>query len=273
MHEAARKFIKRPAGVVAGLFVVGLVFVAVITKIVHIGAEAFGPDVMAPPSLIHLLGTDDLGRSVLRNLLEGTRVSIVVGLSAAVAALVAGTLLGALSGFYGGRVDAAIMRLTELFQVMPTFIMAALIVAMAGPSVTGVIVVISLLAWPQVARLMRGEVIRVREREFVDAARCLGFRERTILAFEIVPNAIAPVLAVSTLIIGQAILLEASLSFLGLASPDAISWGRMLNNGQRFLFNGWWLSVFPGLAIFLTVLAFNLLGDAIGSALDPKSGR
>jgi peptide/nickel transport system permease protein len=273
MHNAGRKFVRRPAGVVSAVFVLMLIVIAVATKIVHVGAEVFGPDVMAPPSWLHLLGTDDLGRSVLRNLLEGTRVSIIVGLAAAFAALIVGTLLGAVSGFYGGRTDAAIMRLTELFQVMPTFIMAALIVAMAGPSVTSVIVVIALLAWPQVARLMRGEVMRVREREFVDAARCLGFRERTILAFEIVPNAIAPVLAVSTLIIGQAILLEASLSFLGLASPDAISWGRMLNNGQRFLFNGWWLSVFPGLAIFLTVLAFNLLGDAIGYALDPKSGR
>jgi peptide/nickel transport system permease protein len=131
--------------------------------------------------------------------------------------------------------------------------------------------VIALLGWPQVARLMRAEVMRIKHLEFVDAVRCLGTRETRILTGEIVPNALTPVLAAGTLIVGHAILLEAGLSFFGLSSADLISWGRMLNSGQRFLFNAWWLSLFPGIAIFLTVLAFNLLGDALGSALNPRS--
>ena len=130
--------------------------------------------------------------------------------------------------------------------------------------------VISLLAWPQVARLMRGEVMRIKQLEFVDAVRCLGVKESTILATDIVPNALAPALAAGSLIVAHAILLEAALSFFGLSSVDIISWGRMLNSGQRFLFNAWWLSVFPGAAIFATVLAFNLFGDALGSALNPR---
>ena len=163
------------------------------------------------------------------------------------------------------------MRIAEVFQVVPSFILAAVIVALSGPGLTRVVSVIALLAWPQAARLMRGEVMRVKGLEFVDAVRCLGVREPVILATEVIPNALAPVLAAGTLIVAQAILLEAALSFLGLSSADLVSWGRMLNSGQRFLYNAWWLSVFPGAAIFLTVLAFNLLGDAVGAALNPRS--
>jgi len=163
------------------------------------------------------------------------------------------------------------MRVSEMFQVVPSFILAAVIVALSGTGLTQVVAVIVLLAWPQIARITRGEVMRVKQLEFVDAVRCLGVREWTLLATEVVPNAMAPVLAAGTLVVAQAILLEASLSFLGLSSADIVSWGRMLNAGQRFLFNAWWMSVFPGLAIFLTVLAFNLLGDAIGSALNPRT--
>jgi peptide/nickel transport system permease protein len=194
-----------------------------------------------------------------------------VGLSAAFAATVIGTLVGALAGFYGGVGDLLLMRISEAFQVIPSFILAAVIVALSGPGVSRVILVIAFLSWPQTARLMRSEVMRLKQLEFVDAVRCLGIPERTILAREIVPNAMVPVLAVGTLIIGPAILLETALSFFGLSSPEVVTWGRMLASGQRFLFNAWWLSFFPGTAIFLTVLAFNLLGDAIGAALDPRA--
>jgi peptide/nickel transport system permease protein len=168
------------------------------------------------------------------------------------------------------------MRISEIFQVLPTFILAAVIVALSGPGLPQVIVVIAILAWPQTARVMRGEVMRIKQLDFVAALHCLGIGETEILLREIIPNALAPVLAVGTLIVGQAILLEASLGYLGLSSPEIVSWGRMLNDGQRFLFNAWWLSLFPGAAIFLTVLAFNLGGDAVSAALDPRqsgSGR
>jgi peptide/nickel transport system permease protein len=144
------------------------------------------------------------------------------------------------------------------------------IVALAGPGLSHVVAVIALLSWPQTARVARGEVLRVSRLDFVDGLRCLGVPEWRILLAEVVPNAIGPVIALGTLIVGNAILLEASLSFLGLSSPDLVSWGRILSVGQRFLFQAWWLSVFPGLAIFLTVLAFNLLGDALGDVLNPR---
>jgi peptide/nickel transport system permease protein len=156
--------------------------------------------------------------------------------------------------------------------VVPSFILAALIVALSGSGLPQIITVIAILAWPQTARLMRGEVLRIKRLEFSAAMRCLGLGEARILALEIVPNAVPPVLAVGTLIVGQAILLEAALSFFGLGNPDVVSWGRMLNHGQQFLGSGWWMSFFPGMAIFLTVLSFNLLGDAIGVALDPRRG-
>ena len=227
-------------------------------------------DVMAPPSAQYWLGTDELGRSVLVQIVHGVRVSLTVGLLAAFGATVLGVAVGAAAGFVGGTIDTAVMRLSEIFQVMPTFILAALIVALAGPGEFRVIIVIAVLSWPQVARLIRGEVLRLKQLEFVDAVRCLGIPEGRILLFEIVPNALAPVIALATLKIAQAILLEASLSFFGLSSPEVVSWGKTLNSGQRFLNQAWWLSVFPGAAIFLTVLAFNVLGDAVRDAFNPR---
>jgi peptide/nickel transport system permease protein len=267
-----QRFLAYPTGVVAGAYVLILVLVAAATPILP------GPDpqqisneVMQAPSFAHLLGTDELGRDVLAGIVHGVEVSLTVGFAAALAATLIGVVIGATAGYWGGFFDLLVMRIAEVFQVVPSFILAAVIVALSGPGLTRVVSVIALLAWPQVARLMRGEVMRIKALEFVDAVRCLGVREPVILATEIIPNALAPVLAAGTLIVAQAILLEAALSFLGLSSADLVSWGRMLNSGQRFLYNAWWLSVFPGTAIFLTVLAFNLLGDAVGAALNPRT--
>ena len=274
MREAWARLAEHKAGVVGLLFIVMLIVAAVAAPLLsgHDPA-ALSNDVMAPPSGAHWFGTDELGRDVFAGMSQGVQVSLTVGFAAALAASIVGILIGAVAGFFGGKVDLGLMRFSEMFQVMPSFILAAVIVALAGPGLTRVVGVIAILAWPQVARVMRGEVLRVRQLEFVDAVRCLGFREEAILLREVIPNAIAPVLAIGTLIVGQAILLEAALSFLGLSSADLISWGRMLNSGQRLLFNAPWLSIFPGAAIFLTVLAFNLLGDAVGAALDPKGRR
>ena len=254
------------------MYVAILALIAVVTfALPGVDPHQISDQAMAGPSLDHPLGTDELGRDMLLGVLYGSQVSLAVGLSAAIGATLLGVMLGAAAGFYGGWLDLAVMRIAEMFQVVPSFILAAVIVAMSGTGLTRVVAVIVLLAWPQIARITRGEVLRIKQLEFVDAVRCLGIPERSILAFEVVPNAMAPVLAAGTLIVAQAILLEASLSFLGLSSADIVSWGRMLNAGQRFLFNAWWMSVFPGMAIFLTVLAFNLLGDAIGSALNPRT--
>lgn len=262
------------SGLVALAFIMLLVVVAVAVNFIpQLNPYQLSDAAMQPPSAEHLLGTDDLGRSVLAGVLYGARISLIVGFFAALVATVIGVLLGAISGFYGGWLDTLVMRIAEFFQVVPSFILAAVIVAMTGPGLAQIVVIVGLLAWPQVARVMRGEVMRVKQLEFVDAARCLGISERDVLAGEVIPNAVAPVLAVGTLIVAQAILLEASLSFLGLSSAELISWGRMLNNGQRFLFNAWWLAFFPGIAIFLTVLAFNVFGDAVGAVFNPRKTR
>lgn len=271
MREFWLKFAGHRFGLAGLVFIVALIVLAVIYPfIVPYDPAAISNDIMMGPSARHWLGTDDLGRDVFAGMCQGIQVSLTVGFAAALASSVLGILIGSVAGFAGGRTDLGLMRFSEMFQVMPSFILAAVIVAIAGPGLARVVAVIAILAWPQVARVIRGEVLRIRQLEFVDAVRCLGYREGTILFHEVIPNALPPVLAVGTLIVGQAILLEASLSFLGLSSADLISWGRMLNNGQRFLFDAWWLSFFPGAAIFLTVLAFNLVGDAVGAVLNPK---
>jgi peptide/nickel transport system permease protein len=227
-------------------------------------------DITQPPSLGHLFGTDDLGRDVFLQFIYGVRVSLVIGTAAALATSLVGVLVGAYAGFNGGKIDLFVMRVTEMFQVIPTFVLAAVIVAMWGPGLTRIILVIAILAWPQVALVVRGEVLRIKKLDFIDATRCLGYGEAYLLLNEIIPNALRPVLALGTLAVGQAILLEASLSFLGLGDPSLISWGRMLSTGQEYLLTAWWLSVFPGLGVFLMVMACNLLGDGVGGFLNPK---
>ena len=271
MLKAFRELRRDPAGVASGAFILMLVFIAVFAPVIFAtDPNEISGDVLTPPLELAPLGTDELGRDVLVALAFGVRVSLLVGLATALAATVVGILVGSFAGYYGNRLDTLLMRITEVFQVMPTFILAALIVALAGPGLAQLVGVIAMLSWPQAARVMRGEVLRVKNLEFVDAARCLALGELRVMLGEVVPNAIGPVVAVGTLTVGQAILIEASLSFLGLSSTDVVSWGRMLNSGQQRLFDAWWLSVFPGLAVFVTVLAFNLLGDSLSRVFNPR---
>jgi len=271
MHSFWRRFTKDPIGVASAVFILLLVGIALTAPVLlPVDPNKITDDVMSRPFETYALGTDELGRNVLTSLVYGIRVSLSVGFLAAFMATVFGVLVGAISGYCGGIIDTVVMRFSEMFQVVPGFILAVVIVAISGPGLLTVTAVIALLAWPQTARVMRGQVLRIKQLEYVDAVRCLGISEVRILIGEILPNAIAPVIAVGALIVAEAILLEAALSFLGLSSPETISWGKLLNSGQRFLFQAWWLSLFPGTAIFVTVLAFNLLGDAIGAALNPK---
>jgi peptide/nickel transport system permease protein len=260
-----------PAGW-CGSFIL-LVFIAgtlIIPFILTDDPTAVSADIMLPPAFGHLFGTDDLGRDVFLQFVYGVRVSLLIGVTAALATCLIGVLVGAYAGFNGGRVDLFVMRVTEMFQVIPTFVLAAVIVAMWGPGLARIILVIAVLAWPQVALVVRGEVLRIKKLDFIDAARCLGYSEAYLLLNEVIPNALRPVLALGTMAVGQAILLEASLSFLGLGDPSLVSWGKMLSTGQEYLLTGWWLSVFPGIGIFMLVLACNLLGDGLGGFLNPK---
>jgi peptide/nickel transport system permease protein len=272
--NALRAILRNPAGGISTAFVVFLVLVALVGPWLYpVDPFDLSMDTSEPPGGVRPLGTDDLGRDVLAGMIEGIKVSLAVGCAAALAATFLGIMVGAVAGYLGGWADTLLMRVAEFFQVMPTFILAVLIVSIVGPGLTRIVAIIALLSWPQTARVARGEVLRVSQLDFVDSVRCLGIPGWRILITEILPNAVGPALAIATLIMAHAILLEASLSFLGLSAPDVISWGRMLSIGQHYLFTAWWLSVFPGLAIFLTVLAFNLLGDALGDALNPRRAK
>lgn len=259
---------------VSGSIIVALMLLTIVGPLLR-GDEhqELTTDILVPPGAGNLLGTDELGRSLVMQLILGVQTSLLVGLAAAFSATALGVMVGAIAGFASNAVGTGIMRVAEIFQAMPTFILAAVVVALSGPGTTRLIVVIALLSWPQTARLMYGQVLRVRALEFVDALRCLGIPEWRILWFEVVPNAVAPVIALGTLIIGQAILLEAALAFFGLSAPDIPSWGRMLSTGQRFIYQAWWLTVFPGVAIIVTVLAFNLFGDCVTRAFNPRASE
>jgi peptide/nickel transport system permease protein len=218
----------------------------------------------------YLLGTDNLGRDVYSGVLFGSQVSFLVGVSAAAAATTLGIAVGGLAGYYGGRVDALLMRTSELFQILPQFILALLIVALFGSGLEKVIFVIAILGWPLTARLVRAEFLSLKQREFVEAARALGTSDLGIGLRVLLPNALPPAIVAGSLGVAQAILLEAGLSFFGLGDPNRMSWGLMLNNAQGFLRRAWWMSLFPGAAIALAVLAFNLFGDGINDALNPR---
>ncbi|MEE9294266.1 MAG: ABC transporter permease [Phycisphaerae bacterium] len=225
------------------------------------------------PSLAHPLGTDSLGRDQLARLLFGSRTSLSMGLMVVSVAVIIGAPLGALAGYFGGRVDEIIMRLTDVFLAFPPLLLAIGIAAALGPSFTNAMFAIALTWWPWYTRLVRAQALSLRERSFVEAARGIGVKDVTIIRQHILPNVLTPVLVQGTLDIGSAILIAAGLSFIGLgARPPVADWGAMINEGRLYVLSGrWWLATFPGLAIFLTALAFNLLGDGVRDATDPRT--
>ena len=215
------------------------------------------------------LGTDTLGRDVAAQLAYGAQVSLLVGLVSTLVALLIGVPLGALAGFYGGYVDEGAMRFTEFFQTIPNFALAIVLVAIFEPTLASITLAIAIVSWPPVARLVRAEVMSVRRREFVDAARLAGLSKPRILLTQVLPNTVSPIIVMASLMVATAILLESSLAFLGLGDPNALSWGYMIGAARTVIRSAWWLSFFPGLAIIITVLALNLIGEGLNDALNP----
>lgn len=223
------------------------------------------------PGADYLLGTDDLGRDVLTRILYGARISLLVGFVAVGIASVIGILLGALAGYYGGWIDSIIMRFVDVMLCFPSFFLILAVIAFLEPSIWNIMIIIGLTGWMGVARLVRAEFLSLRERDFVQAARALGASDGRVIFRHILPNALSPVLVSATLGVAGAILTESALSFLGIGvQPPTPSWGNMLIAGKQTLGTAWWLSAFPGLAILLTVLGYNLLGEGIRDALDPR---
>jgi len=266
-----RRFLRNRAAAAGGLWVLGLILIGLLAPWLAVGDPLrVGGDAFAPPGRDYWFGTDNQGRDIWSGILHGTRVSLTVGFLAAVTSSSIGITVGAAAGFYGGRADAFLMRMTELFQIMPRFFLALIIISLFGAGLGKVIFVIGVLSWPPTARLIRAEFLSLKQREFIEAARATGMGDLGLCFQQILPNALAPAVVAGSLDVAQAILLEASLSFFGLGDPNLISWGSMLYGAQGYLHQGWWLSVFPGTAIFLTVLAFNLMGDGINEALNPR---
>ncbi|MGV2908471.1 ABC transporter permease [Achromobacter sp. AGC25] len=218
-------------------------------------------------------GTDLMGRDILAGLFHGARVSLLVGSASAAIALAIGLLVGAVAGYAGPRTDAVLMRITELFQTVPSFLLAIVLVAILGPSLTTIILALGVTSWTGIARLTRGEFISLREREFVRAAQTLGAGHARIIFLEILPNALPPIIVTTAVLVAQAILSEAGLAFLGLGDPNVVSWGSMVGAGREALRTAWYMTALPGLTIMATVLALNLLSDAVNDALNPKLRR
>ena len=226
------------------------------------------------PSTSHFLGTDELGRDVFSRILTGTRVSLKVAVFVLTFAVVFGTLVGAISGYAGGIVDEVLMRFTDMFLAFPALILAIAIASTIGRSLTNTMIALSTVFWPWYARLVRGQVLSIRERDYVDAARSIGISSWRLMMRHILPNAVAVVIIQVTLDVGYAILATSSLSFIGLgAQPPSPEWGTMLASARNYLRDAWWYTTFPGLALTMTVFAFNVLGDGLQEALDPRSSR
>ena len=228
-------------------------------------------NVLSPPDTTHLFGTDELGRDVLSRMIWGSRASLKVGFIAVGIAITIGTILGSFAGFYGGIIDSLLMRFVDIMLAFPTFFLILAVIAIVEPSISTIMIIIGLTGWMDVARLVRAEFLSLKERDFVSSARAIGASDLRIIFKHIIPNALSPVFVAATFGIAGAILTESGLSFLGLGvQPPEPSWGNILTSGKDNITVAWWLSLFPGLAILVTVLSYNLVGEGLRDALDPR---
>lgn len=273
---ALGRLLANPAAV-AGALLLLLILLAAATApwiFPHDPLDMVGPPILWPGQDHEFwLGTDTMGRDVAAGLAHGARVSLTVGVTAALLSLVIGIAIGAAAGYFGGWVDVALMRVTELLQTIPAFLLVVVIVAIARPSVTVIALSIGVASWPVVARLVRAEFRTLRESEFVQAARSLGFSHVRIALLEILPNALPPVIVTTSVLVANAILMESALSFMNMGDPNAVSWGSMIGDAREMLRTAWYLAALPGVSIILTVLSLNLLGDALNDAFNPRLSR
>ncbi len=265
---------KRNRAAVGGLVIVfGVVVAASMAPLLFAEDPLF---IVAPPDLwpfadaSHLLGTDSIGRDIAAIMFHGARTTLAIGIVAALLASTMGVVIGAMAGYYGGWADDILMRFTEVFQTIPNLIFLLAVVALLGAEIETIVLAIGLVSWPSIARLVRAEFLSLREREFVLACRTIGMSPPRIIFSQILPNALPPVIVMTSLLVAGAVLFESALSFLGLGDPDVASWGRLIGEGRSSLRTAWYISAIPGVAILLTVLGLNLMGDGLNDALNPK---
>jgi peptide/nickel transport system permease protein len=269
-------FFKNPLLLVGTLVVATVALLAILAPMIapYDPSDINVRAILLPPSWEHWCGTDTLGRDVLTRMLYGARVSLAVGFVAVGIALLVGIILGSIAGHYGGRIDGALMRLTDMVLCFPTFFLILAVIAFLEPSIWNIMIVIGLTSWMGVTRLVRAEFLSLREREFILAARSIGLPSFQLIVRYLLPNAIGPILVSAVLGVAGAVLVESGLSFLGLGvQPPDPSWGNMLTEGKDNIQIAWWLSVYPGLAILITVLGYNLLGEGLRDLFDPKSSK
>jgi len=270
--DLLRRFLRHPGAVVGAVALALVVALALLAPVLFPGSpwDMAGAPFAPPGEDGMLLGTDSLGRDIAAGIAYGARVSLLVGVVATAVSVVIGVTLGALAGYLGGVVDDLVMRFTEFFQTIPSFVLAILLVAIFTPSIASIVGAIAVVSWPPVARVVRAEFLSLRNREFVQAAEVLGKRPLAIVLTDILPNALSPIIVLASLNTASAILLESSLSFLGLGDPNLMSWGFLIGSGRSVIRLAWWMSVFPGIAIFVTVLALNLIGEGLSDAMNPR---
>ncbi|CAI8814348.1 Di/tripeptide transport system permease protein DppC [Pseudomonas sp. IT-P12] len=273
---ALRRFAGNPTAIGGLLFLLLVSVLALIAPLLFPGDPlAMEADALLWPGQDwhYPLGTDALGRDVLAGIVHGGRVSLQVGMLASLFGVSLGLSIGALAGYFGGRVDYALQRLIEIFQTMPSFVLLVALVAIAQPSVPTLIFAIGIISWPTVARLVRAEVRSIREREYILAARSVGYSQLRIIVLEVLPNILPTLIVTTSIMVASAVLMESALSFMGLGDPNQVSWGSMIGSGREQIRSAWYLTAIPGLAIFLTVLAFNLIGDGLTDAFNPHQAN
>ena len=264
---------RRNKSAVFGLGVILLVIIMAVTANFLYPFDPFrlaGKPLSGPGMNGFLLGSDSLGRDVAAGIVHGAKTSLLIGLIATLVAVLIGIVFGAFSGYYGGRLDDFLMRITEIFQTIPSFIFAILLVAIMKPSIVSIVIAIAVVSWPGVARLVRGEFLALKSREFVQACHTLGMSDLRIMLREILPNCMSPIIVIGSLMVATAILIESGLAFLGLGDPNIMSWGFQIGAGRTMLRSAWWVCTFPGVAILITVLAINLVGEGLNDALNPR---
>jgi peptide/nickel transport system permease protein len=271
MRELARRFARNRPAVVGLLVLLAVVAIALAAPLLypHSPFDLVGKP-FEPPFGDYLFGTDQLGRDVTAEVVHGARTTLLIGLLATAIAVLVGATIGGIAGYYGGRIDVLLMRFTEIFQTIPFFLFAILLVAVLTPSIRNVVIAIAVVSWPPMARLVRGEFLAMRQREFVLACVGMGMTNARIILVQILPNTLSPIIVTGSLMIASAILIESGLSFLGLSDPNTMSWGYVIGQGRTALRSAWWVCTIPGIAILLTVMSINLVGEGLNDALNPR---